>query len=356
VARKETDTDALTAVGQALTALAPRADAQAPQRLADQLIAAAAWSRVAVVAALLDSPTAIRASDAMATAVGGTVDANLANAAGQGWAVLAPRLDGPAAQRAWGCLAGTLDKAGNILMYGDASRGLAALAARLDGPAVVRAFDTIIALVERGGAVGDPEAVGTAAVALIDRMDAANRPISRARLARAAATGLKQVRNRVRLQGSWADVCFVIDQFAPLVERAIAVGDLRLSGIGRGYEGDVFDAPQFVIGWPLFAATADLATIADCLRHPACVGRTRQLVLHRLEELALPPADADKQQALAESVVTGLTQPMAGGLLAVGQQAKRERDRKFRTTWDAVVWLTEHHPEIDLDKPYTPRK
>ena len=185
---------------------------------------------------------------------------------------------------------------------------------------------------------------------------AANRPISRARLARAAATGLKQVRNRDRLQGSWADVCFVIDQFAPLVERAIAVGDLRLSGIGRGYEGDVFDAPQFVIGWPLFAATADLATIADCLRHPACVGRTRQLVLHRLEELALPPADADKQQALAESVVTGLTQPMAGGLLAVGQQAKRERDRKFRTTWDAVVWLTEHHPEIDLDKPYTPRK
>jgi hypothetical protein len=80
------------------------------------------------------------------------------------------------------------------------------------------------------------------------------------------------------------------------------------------------------------------------------------MVLHRLEELAFPPADADQKQALAESIVTGLTQPLAGGVLAAGKQAKWERERKFRTMRDAVAWLNKNHPEIDLDKPYKPRK
>ena len=35
---------------------------------------------------------------------------------------------------------------------------------------------------------------------------------------------------------------------------------------------------------------------------------------------------------------------------------KWERERKFRTTWDADDWLHKNHPEIDLDKPYMPRK
>lgn len=80
------------------------------------------------------------------------------------------------------------------------------------------------------------------------------------------------------------------------------------------------------------------------------------MVLHRLEVLAFPPTDADQRQALAESVVTGLTQALAGGVLAAGRQVKWERDRTFRTIWDAVGWLNKHHPEIVLDKPYKPRK
>ena len=51
-----------------------------------------------------------------------------------------------------------------------------------------------------------------------------------------------------------------------------------------------------------------------------------------------------------------MTQPLAGGVLAAGKQAKWERERKFRTMWDAVAWLNKNHPEIDLDKPHMPRK
>ena len=42
--------------------------------------------------------------------------------------------------------------------------------------------------------------------------------------------------------------------------------------------------------------------------------------------------------------------------LAAGRQAKWERERNFRTIWDAVAWLKVHHPEIDLDAPYKPRR
>jgi hypothetical protein len=59
---------------------------------------------------------------------------------------------------------------------------------------------------------------------------------------------------------------------------------------------------------------------------------------------------------VAESVAAGLTEPLAAGLLAVGRETQARKERKFRTIWDAVAWLKVHHPKIDLDKPYTPRR
>jgi len=42
--------------------------------------------------------------------------------------------------------------------------------------------------------------------------------------------------------------------------------------------------------------------------------------------------------------------------LAAGREARVRKELKFRTIWDAVAWLKVHHPAIDLDKPYTPRR
>jgi hypothetical protein len=110
------------------------------------------------------------------------------------------------------------------------------------------------------------------------------------------------------------------------------------------------------VGPVVFTATDDLVTIADCLRHPACVGDTRQKVLHRLEDIAFPPSAVERQHALAETTIAGLAQSPMNGVLTTVRQVKWERTRKFRTAWDAVAWLNNRHPEIDLDKPYTPRK
>jgi hypothetical protein len=58
------------------------------------------------------------------------------------------------------------------------------------------------------------------------------------------------------------------------------------------------------------------------------------------------------------SVVSGLTEPLAAGVLAAGRQAKWERERKFGTIWDAVDWLHKNRPDIakTLDEPYKPRR
>jgi hypothetical protein len=243
-----------------------------------------------------------------------------------------------------------------------AGKGMVALAPRLDRAAATRAFAVVVPLIEHVNGieaaraierVNGIEAARAAAMALSEQMGPEERRVRRRRVGQATVAGLKRLRDLVRLDGAWDGLSFAIDQFEPVIEPSVTSGDLTVSNIGNlevGYLG------EFTIGASLVSTTSDLATIADCLRHPACTGHNRQLVLHRLEELAFPPADDARRQAVAESVVTGLTQPMAGGVLAAGRQVQWERQRKFRTTWDAVAWLNQHHPEIDLDKPYTPRK
>ena len=57
-------------------------------------------------------------------------------------------------------------------------------------------------------------------------------------------------------------------------------------------------------------------------------------------------------------MVSGLTEPLAAGIFACETQARRERERKFRTIWDAVEWLHKNRPDIakTLDAPYKPRR
>ena len=72
--------------------------------------------------------------------------------------------------------------------------------------------------------------------------------------------------------------------------------------------------------------------------------------------MAFPPDEETKRQAVVTSLVSGLTEPLAAGFVAAGRQAQWEKQRKFRTIWDAVDWLKKNHPEIDLDAPYKLRR
>ena len=38
--------------------------------------------------------------------------------------------------------------------------------------------------------------------------------------------------------------------------------------------------------------------------------------------------------------------------IKIDSDYNRKFNRRFRTVSDAALWLAEHHPEIDLEKPY----
>jgi hypothetical protein len=325
---------------------------------------------LAALAPRLDAAAAARAWDGVAEAMSDSKEGNVLESTASSLAALAQRLDGPRAAKASDELVSAVGKIGAATAQ---FRALAALAARLDGPAAAKLSDTILRLVENEDvyhrvrahqadtwalfeAFSCLEPARTAVLTLSEKTGAAEQQACRMRVANVAVVWLTRLRDSRKLEDDNRDFCFVIDQFDSVIEQSMAGGKFTFDDIGSFDQSEPRSWTNYKVSMSLFAATTDLATTADCLRHPDCVGDTRQRVLHRLEELAFPPPAADARQAIVESVVTGLTQPLAGGVLAAARQAKWERERKFRTTWDAVAWLNKHHPEIDLDKPYTPRK
>jgi tRNA A-37 threonylcarbamoyl transferase component Bud32 len=362
---KESHEVAFRAVGQALAALAGRLDQPAAIRASDTLVAKLAkatdWRlletagyELATLAGRLDQPAAIRASDALVAVLAKATDWRPLPAAGQALAALAGRLDQPAAIRAFDALVAVLAKTTEWYVLQAASQGLAALAGRLDELAAIRASNAVFNANINWTDQAAFDSASGAILSLSNQMDAAKKGETRARLGQSVIARLKRLQKGRALDDTWENLGFAVDQFSPVIVESIVSGDLTLNRLG--VRPNFGQATVFNGAAAICAATKDLPSIADCLRHPACVGETRKLVLHRLEELAFPPADYVQQQAVAESVVIGLTQPLAGGILAAGRQAKWERERKFRTIWDAVEWLNKNHPEIDLDKPYKPRK
>ncbi len=97
------------------------------------------------------------------------------------------------------------------------------------------------------------------------------------------------------------------------------------------------------------------ATVAAILKHPQCVKQGQDAALRRLDEVAFPPTPTEQTFRLQTSLISGLVEPTALAPLAAGAIVQRDRTRRFRNVWDAVAWLREHHPEIDLDAPYKPR-
>jgi hypothetical protein len=68
-----------------------------------------------------------------------------------------------------------------------------------------------------------------------------------------------------------------------------------------------------------------------------------------MDELAYPDAGYD---AATSTDTAPAFAGVLGGTPAPLMQETRHRTRKLRTMHDAALWLQQHHPEINLDKPY----
>ena len=61
----------------------------------------------------------------------------------------------------------------------------------------------------------------------------------------------------------------------------------------------------------------------------------------------------DQRGASDESLVELLKHPACVGLMreAVLRELGRQHGRSFRSVWDAVAWLQQHRPDLDLTSP-----
>jgi hypothetical protein len=388
---KSANGDGYSAAGDGLVALTSRLDDAARIRAIDSLIGmigkltekhayAAAVHALVKLAPRMDAGDAHRASECFARVLAKKTDERRIAAAGAeraeprfrviegddrvlayaawGLGTLGSRFGGSMATRASDTLVRVLGEPNDREDMEDVCSALQLLVDRLEGPATVRAFEGVIHMVELadGFSTSAANCACVAALGLANRRVASEREACRTRVGQAAITWLKAARESQKRDNAnaWERECVLIDQLEPAITQSIASGHLTLERLAQIGGVGGFDVASLDLS--AFFPTADLATIADCLRHPACVGETRMRVLHRLEELAFPPLGGDARQAVVQSLVTGLTQPLAGGVLMAGRQMKWERERKFRTIWDAVAWLQKYHPEIDLNAPYNPKK
>jgi hypothetical protein len=91
--------------------------------------------------------------------------------------------------------------------------------------------------------------------------------------------------------------------------------------------------------------------LVDLLKHPVCTGEVRVGVLKELGRRTGPPPPSAK--AIFVGVVAALPQSALGAAaLAVHSDALYPGGREpFADLWEAVDWLNESQPELDLASP-----
>jgi hypothetical protein len=90
--------------------------------------------------------------------------------------------------------------------------------------------------------------------------------------------------------------------------------------------------------------------LVDLLKLPTCTGRAREAVLRELARRVGPPPH--RAAAAAGAVAALPSSPLsAAALLADGDAIAAAGRRPFTDVWEAVDWLREHHPQLDLASP-----
>jgi serine/threonine protein kinase len=361
-----TDSSTLQGAARGVLALAPRLDPAKLTQAADALVGVLSKSAdgntleraaegLTALAPRLDPVTAGNAFDALTGVFGKTTDYSASQAAAGGLAALASRLN-PAAQakfaQAAEILVGVLGKTTDGNTIQGAAQGLAALAPRLDPATAGKAFDALVGVLGKAGGYTWDRVTG-GLTALAPRLDPATAGKAFDTLEAAQARLLDEMGNDV--------ICRSVLDLLPRVapgERAERLHRVlrRIMTYDRQW-GTVLtyleDGEGGRLGPSAFLLTADriesVPFLAELLRDPGCYGEFKDAVLLRLERFAYPdPAQAAVFAGWAADPLRAVTLPA----LQKAHDDHRQQTRRFRTVSDAAKWLAEHHPDIDLDKPY----
>jgi serine/threonine protein kinase len=379
VLNKSTDDEVQKAASSGLQALAPRLEPAQAQRATDALIGMlekskddvalrVANSGLTALAPRLEPKQAKSAADALIAVLEKSADANVLSAAKVGLTALAPRLEPAQVQRAGDALIGILEKPTDYRVLRAASSGLQTLAARLDPVQARRAGDALIALLEKSK---DYDLVRRAATIGLQSLAAR---LERAQAGRAwealIATREESTDLTVRdgLNGGLqalaprlepAEVKRQGDALIAMLEKSTDSNDagraamdgliwlaprLESAQARRAWDGLIVVWEPLAYGddendwvWAGLVALAPRSerSLAGVLSHPACVGKLRESLLRRFEELVFhegkpvfsKPDATDRKKAAGDQLPP----------------------RRFHSLYDAADWIQKNWPDFDLE-------
>ena len=218
----------------------------------------------------------------------------------------------------------------------EAGYGLYASARHMEGTHAVQSFDALIAVL---GTTTNEDALTAVCYGLDDL--AARVPIQlRARAVEVSMRRMKTAPGTRLWRASVHGVTKLVRDLDPpgRAKKSVEVARQLLASTRIATDREI-DSEALA---SLLQHIDSTPTLVDFLREPQCVGRVKNAILLRLEQLADPPSFAQA------AFLAGLADA-----IATTSDARRRRDRRFRTTSDAAAWVAQHHPEIDLDRPYS---
>jgi tRNA A-37 threonylcarbamoyl transferase component Bud32 len=229
---------------------------------------------------------------------------NVRAALAPAWGVVAPRLNETGAAAAAQRLLDALDRTSDSAVRLDLAGALAAVAPRLDKAAATAAAPRILDALTKPTPFPDAaeSALAQALAAVAERMDK-NAPAAQRILdATAKTSNPNALRNPAKAQ----------DVVAPRQDGygARVAASVFLNGIARNPDTPMADDSLRV--FQANVALLDCQGKVDLLKHPACVGQARAVVL---------------------------------------QQIGKELGRPFDDVWDLVDWLADHAPDVDVLSP-----
>jgi len=306
---------------------------------------------LAFLAYQIDPAQAKTAFDTLVAVMTKTTNKYVLEAVGTTLAALAKRLDPAQAQTAFDTLLAVITKTMNKYVFGAVRHVLKTLAKRLEPAQAKTAFDALVTVLSKIPDSYHLYAVGDAFVALAERTNPSQ--------ADNTFESVLAVHAKTRDPASFEFLRICLAELSPLLLIA-GQSESRVQVAVRANFEILQQLNQWLSGYvpptslqPLLDHIRSIAFLTELLRHPACLGDDRDAVLARLEALAYPePIGTAFLQRGADRFGAVLGPAAKAGWDEGRRNENRPDDRRFRTVADAAKWLAEHHPEIDLEKPY----
>jgi hypothetical protein len=235
------------------------------------------------------------------------------------------------------------------------TKALATMKDRLDPPALEAIIKKLLAALLETAESSDPSALAGALTEVAGWRSAASNQTLLNRVAQSLVPVVAKVDNPKSLTALSEAMCAIASrmQTNEAQPQLIHAAEIGLQTINRNGVDGVEEALSQIL-----SHINDRIAVAQMLKHSACVGSIRRILLWRLEQLAFLPGSGHRQPEVVLASCGKLnlfegTGPQA--LLAAVAATESWQHRRFRTVWDAVAWLRQHEPDLDLDAPYRPR-